>query len=257
MKKQTIAQLKQLYTNGKFTNELVEKLRRDQRKGVQVLVNRYEKDQRKQQTLETAYFKMCAYENKLINQGYHFIAGVDEAGRGPLAGPVVAAAVILPADFKLLGLNDSKKLTAKTRNMYCAYIKQQAVSYGISVVHNDEIDRINIFEATKIAMHKALNQLDPAPTYALIDAVELQGLPYKSRSIIKGDATSVSIAAASIIAKVTRDRLMEEMHEKYPLYDFKSNMGYGTKHHLERLTQYGPSPIHRQSFAPVRKAIYS
>ncbi len=255
MKKQTIAQLKQLYAKGKFNDQLVEQLKLDERKGVQALVKRYATERQKRQEMEAAFLQMCTYENKLYEHGYHWIAGVDEAGRGPLAGPVVAAAVILPSDFKLLGLNDSKKLSDATRKRYFSMIKERAISYSVAVIHNDEIDRINIFEATKKAMSKALNQLDRVPDYALIDAVELKGLPFRSKSLVKGDEKSISIAASSIIAKVTRDEMMKAIHHKYPVYDFKTNMGYGTKQHVDKLARYGPSPFHRHSFGPVKRAI--
>jgi len=134
-------------------------------------------------------------------------------------------------------------------------IKERAISYSVAVIHNDEIDRINIFEATKKAMSKALDQLERVPDYALIDAVELKGLPFRSKSLVKGDEKSISIAASSIIAKVTRDEMMKAIHHKYPVYDFKTNMGYGTKQHVDKLARYGPSPFHRHSFGPVKRAI--
>ncbi|SFB20590.1 RNase HII [Lentibacillus halodurans] len=175
--------------------------------------------------------------------------------RGPLAGPVVAAAVILPREFKLLGLNDSKQLNEETRNEYFTIIKNEAVSYGISMIDNQKIDQVNIYEATKLAMYNAIWQLNPAPDHILIDAVSLDQLSCTSESITKGDQESISIAAASILAKVTRDNLMKEIHKDYPAYGFASNMGYGTKQHLDTLTEQGVSPYHRKSFSPVHKAV--
>ncbi len=200
---------------------------------------------------------MCTYERRYRSMGKRLIAGIDEAGRGPLAGPVVAAAVILPDNFKLLGLNDSKQLNKSKREEYYQIIVEQAISYGISIVENDVIDDINIYEATKLAMKQALNKLEPKADYVLIDAVELNNLPCSSESIVKGDAKSVSIAAASILAKVTRDSVMRTIHEQYPMYDFQSNMGYGTKVHMEKLKKFGASPYHRKTFAPVKETILS
>ncbi|MEQ1793669.1 MAG: ribonuclease HII [Nitrospira sp.] len=187
--------------------------------------------------------------------GYRRIAGVDEAGRGPLAGPVVAAAVILPVRCRLTGVDDSKQLSASARDRLYAVIMDRAVSIGVGSSTADEIDQINILEATKQAMRRALAALLPVPDYVLIDAVSLSGVAMPVRPIIKGDALSLSIAAASIVAKVTRDRLMVQFHEVYPQYNFLSHKGYGTEEHLARLAEYGPSPIHRRTFAPVSAAM--
>lgn len=191
------------------------------------------------------------FEQEARRCGYRRIAGVDEAGRGPLAGPVVAAAVILPVRCRLIGVDDSKQLSASERDRLYAAIMDRAVGVGVGSSTAEEIDRINILEATKLAMRRALGELSPAPDYVLIDAVSLTGVLMPVRPIIKGDALSLSIAAASIVAKVTRDRLMAQFHETYPQYNFLSHKGYGTEEHLARLTEYGPSPIHRRTFAPV------
>lgn len=184
--------------------------------------------------------------------GYRRIAGLDEAGRGPLAGPVVAAAVILPNRCRLVGIDDSKQLTESERNHLFVLITQRAVAIGVGSASHDEIDRLNILQATRLAMYRAVAAVSPVPDCLLVDAVSLPASRMPVRSIIKGDALSVSIAAASIIAKVTRDRLMAEYHAVYPQYNFLSHKGYGTEEHRERLVEYGPSAIHRRTFSPVR-----
>ena len=195
------------------------------------------------------------FEQEARRCGYRRIAGVDEAGRGPLAGPVVAAAVILPVRCRLIGVDDSKQLSVSERDRLYTVILKRAVLVGVGSATAEEIDQINILEATKLAMRRALAELSPAPDYVLIDAVSLTGVAMPVRPIIKGDALSLSIAAASIVAKVTRDRLMAQFHAVYPQYNFLSHKGYGTEEHLARLAEYGPSPIHRRTFAPVSAAL--
>ncbi|MCQ2406871.1 MAG: ribonuclease HII [Oscillospiraceae bacterium] len=192
--------------------------------------------------------EMLRCERELWAQGMDYIAGVDEVGRGPLAGPVVTAAVILPKDFSLLGVDDSKKLSEKRRDELFDRIKEAAICYAIGRREPDRIDEINILEATKEAMADAINSLSVKPDFVLIDALTLKTVGIPQRGIIKGDATSVSIAAASILAKVTRDREMLEMAKLYPGYSFESNKGYGTAAHYEGLKKLGPCPIHRNSF---------
>ena len=192
------------------------------------------------------------YEKELRKNGIKLIAGVDEVGRGPLVGPVVTACVILPEEFNLEGLTDSKKLSEKKRNFFYDEIKRQAISIGIGIVSNEEIDKINIYEATKVAMKQAISNCDVKPEHVLIDAMKLD-LDIPSTSIIKGDLLSISISAASVIAKVTRDRMMYELDEKYPMYDFKSNKGYPTKKHMEAIKEYGIIPEHRKSYGPVKE----
>lgn len=177
-----------------------------------------------------------------------FIAGVDEVGRGPLAGPVVAAAVILPSDYEITGLNDSKRLSEKRREAMDEIIRREAVSFGIGLISQDRIDEINILQATYEAMRLALEQLSPAPDMILADAVTIPGIETRQLPIIKGDAKSASIAAASIIAKVYRDHLMIEYDSLYPEYGFARNKGYGTKEHINALKEFGPTPLHRKSF---------
>ena len=189
---------------------------------------------------------MREFENKYSDLGA--VAGIDEAGRGPLAGPVVAAAVILPKDIFLPFLNDSKKVTEKRRDVLFDQIKQEALAYGIGIASNALIDDINILQATYEAMREAISKLNKTPDILLVDAVHIPGINIKQVGIVKGDAKSVNIAAASILAKVTRDRLMLEYDKIYPEYGFASNKGYGTAKHIEALKAYGACDIHRRSF---------
>ena len=187
-------------------------------------------------------------ENSLYAEGYKMICGVDEAGRGPLAGPVCAAAVILPKGLELPGLNDSKKLTDKKRRELFPIIKEQAVAYGIGLASHEEIDEINILQATYLAMERAIAQLEGKADFALIDGNRAKDFGLPVRTVVKGDSLSASIAAASVLAKVTRDDIMLEMAETYPEYGFEVHKGYGTKAHYEALRSHGHSPIHRMSF---------
>jgi ribonuclease HII len=193
---------------------------------------------------------MKDYENELYKTGIKYIGGVDEVGRGPLVGPVVTACVILPPDFYDERINDSKKLSEKKREQLYDVIMDNAISVGIGESSESVIDEINILEATKKAMKEAINNCSIKPEHLLIDAVKLD-IDIPSTSIIKGDAKSQSIAAASIIAKVTRDRMMYELDKKHPEYDFAKNKGYGTKKHIEALYKYGPLKEHRKTFEPV------
>ena len=188
------------------------------------------------------------YENRCWEAGYETVCGVDEAGRGPLAGPVCAAAVILPRGLDIPGLNDSKKLTAKRREALYDIITEQALAYGIAFASELEIDEINILQATYEAMRQAIEKLNPQPAVLLNDAVRIPQVAIQQVPIIKGDAKSVSIAAASIVAKVTRDRMMEQYEEVFPGYGFARNKGYGSKEHIEALQTMGPTAIHRRSF---------
>ena len=230
---------------------LFEELILDGRAGVQAAISKRKRELQKQVDEDLRLEKMLAYEKELYAQGIDLIAGVDEVGRGPLAGPVVAAAVILPKACKILGLNDSKKIPkSKHKEIYEAVL-QNAIAIGIGIKDNQVIDQVNIYEATKLAMMEAIGQLEPQPQHLLIDAMKLD-LPIPQTSIIKGDANSLSIAAASIVAKVTRDQMMEEFDCEYPGYDFTQNAGYGTANHLAGLHKLGVTPIHRRSFEPVK-----
>ena len=194
------------------------------------------------------------YERELRNKGITLIAGVDEVGRGPLVGPVVTACVILPEKFDLPGLTDSKKLSEKKREALYPMIKEQALGIGIGIVSAKRIDEINIYEATKEAMVKAISNCPIKPEHVLSDAMKLD-LDVPSTSIIKGDLKSITISAASVIAKVTRDHMLLELDQKYPMYDFKHNKGYPTKKHLEALEKYGVLEEHRKTYGPVKKVL--
>ena len=190
------------------------------------------------------------YERELIEKGIKLICGVDEVGRGPLIGPVVAAAVILPVNYKLEGLTDSKKLSEKKREEFYKIIEKDAIAIGVGVISEKRIDEINIYEATKEAMYMAIDNLSVKPEHVLIDAMKLD-LSVGSTSIIKGDFLSLSISAASVIAKVTRDHMLYELDREYPMYDLKNNKGYGTKKHIEAIKKYGITRYHRLSYKPV------
>jgi ribonuclease HII len=199
------------------------------------------------------FMRMQRYERLLYQQGIEYIAGVDEAGRGCLAGPVVAAAVILPRDWDVLEINDSKQLPASKREELFALIQKRAVSYGVGLVPATVIDTVNILQATYLAMEQAIVALDVTPQYLLLDAVTLKQVLIQQRGITKGDSLSISIAAASIVAKVTRDRLMRDYDKHYPVYGFARHKGYGTKQHLHAIATYGPCPIHRKTFRGVKE----
>ena len=226
--------------------EFVQAYESDSRAGVQKLVETARKrfDKLQQEKIRTESLKK--YEKEYDN--YTYICGIDEVGRGPLAGPVVAAAVILPKDCDILYINDSKKLTAAKRDELYDVIMEKAVSVGIGMASHERIDEINILQATYEAMRQAIKKLDPAPDLTLNDAVTIPGVDIKQVPIIKGDAKSISIGAASIVAKVTRDRMMVEYDRIYPGYGFASNKGYGSAEHIKALKEIGPSPIHRASF---------
>ena len=197
---------------------------------------------------------MLEYETALYNEGIKLICGIDEAGRGPLIGPVVAAAVILPINYFHKDIKDSKKLSEKKREMLYDIINENALSIGVGIIDEKTIDEVNIYEATKLAMKEAVSNLKIKPEHVLIDAMKLD-LEIPSTSIIKGDALSESIAAASIIAKVTRDRRLKDMDKEYPMYDLINNKGYGTRKHIEALKKYGPCKYHRKTFKPVEEAL--
>lgn len=248
----TIKEIKErLATIDDLDHPLFEELILDGRAGVQAAISKRKRELQKQVDEDLRLEKMLAYEKELYTQGIHLIAGVDEVGRGPLAGPVVAAAVILPENCKIPGLNDSKKIPKSKHHAIYQAVLDQALSVGIGIKDNQVIDQVNIYEATKLAMLEAIQELDPRPQHLLIDAMKLD-LPIPQTSIIKGDANSLSIAAASIVAKVTRDQMMEEFDCEYPGYDFTQNAGYGTANHLAGLHKLGVTHIHRRSFEPVK-----
>ena len=197
---------------------------------------------------------LLQYEKELYKNNIELIAGVDEVGRGPLIGPVVAAAVILPKNYKLKGLTDSKKLSEKKRDEFYKIINKDAISIGIGIISESVIDEVNIYEATKLAMKEAIDKLNVKPEHILIDAMPLE-LDIPTTSIIKGDAKSISIAAASVIAKVTRDSMMYELEEKYPNYGFASHKGYPTKKHIDAINEYGLIEGYRKTYAPIKDMI--
>ena len=243
----TIKELECLYASGQWTAELQEHCLSDSRAGAQRLARRWEREAKERTRVEALY----RHEFLARDEGCALVAGVDEAGRGPLAGPVVVAAVILPMGLFLPHLNDSKRLSATVREELFSAIMESAVAVEIVSISEKIIDEKNIYQATKQGMHEAVAALQPQPQRVLIDAVPLQ-LPMPSISLVHGDAQSATIAAASIAAKVTRDRLMVMYDEQYPQYGFKKHKGYGTAEHLEALQKYGPCPLHRRSFEPIR-----
>jgi ribonuclease HII len=226
--------------------------RLDERKGVKDLIKKWDKQLTKLKEEKELFQSMSSYEQALKKEGFSALCGIDEAGRGPLCGPVVACAVILKPDFYLAGLNDSKKLSEAKREEFFTVIQNEAESIGVGIIHSDEIDSLNIYQASKKAMNEAILNLSSVPDHLLIDAMELE-IDIPQFSIVKGDSKSISIAAASVIAKVTRDKLMKEYSIEFPQYGFEQHMGYGTKRHLEALHTYGLTPWHRRSFAPVKE----
>ena len=247
----TIKEIENLFLQGDVSEEWIEFCRSDTRKSVQTILRRYERAQQEQKRLHTMY----AYERAAVAAGRMFVAGVDEAGRGPLAGPVAVAAVILPQEAHLPRINDSKKLSVAVREELFAQIVDIAVSYHVALIDAEMIDRMNILQATRMGMYEAIAALSPAPEEVFIDAVALPKLSMPSQSIIKGDAKSASIAAASILAKVTRDHLMEQYDTEYPHYGFAKHKGYGTCEHIEAIRAYGVCPLHRKSFEPIRSML--
>jgi len=248
----TVAQIAQLLGQNDVSADIIDRLKQDSRISVSRLVAKW---QQKQQTLlldAERIQKLYEQERLLKNSGYDLIAGVDEAGRGPLAGPVVIGAVILPLGCHLPLLNDSKKLSAKQREELYHMIKEVAISVQHVVIEKDVIDSVNIYQATILGMYQVIKRLIPEPQAVLIDAVPLPELTMPSVSLIGGDAISASIGAASIIAKVERDRIMLELDQQFPQYGFAKHKGYGTTEHIKALQQYGPCPIHRQSFEPIK-----
>ena len=223
----------------------------DLRSGVQKAIEKRKRAIQAELDEELRLEQMLRYEKELYKAGYQAIAGIDEVGRGPLAGPVVAAVVILPPGCKIKGLNDSKKIPKKKHQEIYQAVLDKALAVGIGLMDSEIIDQVNIYEATKLAMKEALSKLSHKPDYLLIDAMKL-GVEIPQESIIKGDANSLSIAAASIVAKVTRDKLMADYDKEYPGYDFAQNAGYGTKSHLQGLERNGVTPIHRKTFEPVK-----
>jgi ribonuclease HII len=257
MNEMTIREIEQLLFHEKssISEKRLRQLESDERKGVQIAVHKYRKQQEKELALIEKYDNLQEYERSLYRKGIQYIAGIDEVGRGPLAGPVIAAAVILPANVKLIGIDDSKKITSEKREYFYHQILEQSISVGVGIISAQDIDEINIYQASILAMKIAIGKLSVTPEHLLVDALALP-IDIPQTSIIKGDGKSVSIAAGSIVAKVTRDRLMKNLDKTYPQYGFARNMGYGTKEHLNALEEYGPIGEHRRSFAPVQSCVF-
>jgi ribonuclease HII len=233
----------------------MDELARDSRKSIQTLIAQWHKKKEQAAKLLHNHEKKIRFDQSFQQQPKALVAGIDEAGRGPLAGPVVTAAVILPEDCTaLIGLDDSKKLSKAKRDHFAGLIREVAVSYAVHIQSPDEIDRCNIYQATKLSMIESALQLTPPPAMVLADAMNLD-LPMPCESIIKGDAKSLAIAAASILAKTTRDALMDAYAKEFPVYGFDKHAGYGTPEHLEALRTFGPCPIHRKTFEPVKSLL--
>lgn len=245
----TIKEVKELLSSNDVTEAQLAELEKDPRVGVQKLIVSYRKKQAKLLAKKEAFLERFSYEKQFWQKG-ELVAGVDEVGRGPLAGPVVTAAVIIDHNFDLLEVNDSKKLSPEKRLQLYPKILSEAVSVGIGVKSAAVIDQINIYEADRQAMAQAVKALDVKPDALLVDAMNVP-IDIPQIELIKGDSKSNSIAAASIVAKVFRDKLMDDYDKIYPQYGFPRNAGYGTKEHVEALKKYGPTPIHRKTFAPV------
>ncbi len=253
--KMTIKELGEYFRQENVPAEILEACRQDSRRAAQQLVSKYEKQQSRRKAEKARLLEMYRYEREAAARGYSAIAGIDEAGRGPLAGPVSVAAVILPESLLLPKLNDSKKLSGKVRDELYDEIMAKARAVKQVFISSQEIDRINILQATMSGMCQAVNELTVKADFALIDAVKLKQLELPQLSLIKGDAKSASIAAASIIAKVSRDRLMDEYDKQYPQYGFSGHKGYGTAEHIAAIRKYGPCPIHRLTFEPIRSIV--
>lgn len=252
-----LAALRERYVDGghPLPRELEEKLRQDPRSGAQKLLEAIEKRRRKNRAEGQRLRKLLRFETELWSRGVTHVAGVDEAGMSPLAGPVVAGAVILPRDVRIAGVDDSKKLDAKTRETLAAEIKRRAIAWAVGIVEPEEIDRVNIYRAGLLAMRRAVEGLGVTPEALLIDARKLPELPIPQQAIVHGDALSFSIAAASIVAKTTRDATMIALDAQYPGYGFARHKGYPVREHYDALQKLGACAIHRRSFTPVREAL--
>lgn len=253
----TLTELKKRYVDGgrALPADLEEALRADSRAGARAILDAIDRRRRRNRAEGQRLRWLLRYEQALWDDGVVHVAGVDEAGMSPLAGPVAAAAVILPKGFRAPGIDDSKKLDAPTRERLAASIKAEAVAWAVGRAEVEEIDRINIYHAGLLAMRRAVRALLTAPGALLVDARTLKDVPLRQRGIVKGDEKSMSIAAASILAKTSRDAWMCELDVRYPGYGFVRHKGYGVREHLEALERIGASPVHRRSFAPVRKVL--
>ncbi len=243
-----------IFTEETLNRSLVVRLKKDERKGVQALVQKYERRQKQLKALEDMHRSMTVYENELFQRGLRYIAGLDEVGRGPIAGPVVAAAVVLPPSFKLLGLTDSKQLSKQKREAFYEVIIAEAITYAVEIIPALEVDALNVYQASMAAMVRAVDRLTLPIEHLLVDALTLP-VDVPQTSLVKGDQKSVSIAASSVVAKVVRDRYMEQLEATYPDYGFSKHVGYGTKEHLQAIKELGITPEHRRSFEPVKSLL--
>jgi ribonuclease HII len=253
--KMTIKQISDLVSSEGLTPQIETALQSDERTGVRKIWQAHKRTEDKRKDLESKWMAMCEYEFKLWKDGSILVAGVDEVGRGPLAGPVVAASVILPVDCYLPGLNDSKKLSAQQRAELYDLIVEQAVCYHVAFADVHVIEQINIYQATIQVMNEAVKGLSVSPEICLIDGTRVPGMDIPQIPLVGGDGLSISIAAASVIAKVTRDQWMQEKAQQYPVYGFDRNAGYGTPDHLAAIAEHGPCPLHRKSFRGVKEWI--
>ncbi|NGP44143.1 ribonuclease HII [Bacillaceae bacterium SIJ1] len=251
---ETIHDIRRRLKQQSVTPAEINALKQDQRAGVQRLIQSYERKRLLAQKEAERFEQMAAYEKDLRSQGKEWIAGVDEAGRGPLAGPVVAGAAMLTDDFFYPALNDSKKMSPAARKACYTYIMDNALATGVGIVTAEEIDAMNIYKAAQLAMVKAIENMNQRVDHVLVDAMKL-AISTPQTKLIKGDQKSISVAAGSVVAKVTRDELMERMAYRYPQYGFHEHMGYGTKKHLEALKAHGPCELHRKSFQPIKELI--
>jgi ribonuclease HII len=256
----TVGEIRDWLGERELNKSQVKTLQTDTRTGVRKLIETYLRERERQQTAALRHEQMFAYERNAKTQGYRLIAGIDEAGRGPLAGPVVAAAVILPEEIDLPGLNDSKQVKEETRERLYGLIREQAVAYGVGIADVAYIDEHNILQATFEAARRAMQELQHAfpasvPDYLLTDFLKIPEVTQPYEAIVKGDANSYSIAAASILAKVTRDRMMVEYAAQYPHYGFEKHKGYASAEHMQAIEQHGPCAIHRKTFAPISQRL--
>jgi len=253
----TIKEIETFLATEGVNEEVVDALLKDERAGVVSLARKYQRLIEREKEKINRWKQFARTEERLREKGYSLIAGIDEAGRGPLAGPVVAAAVILDPEQTIIGLDDSKKLTEEEREELFEIISEKALAIGIGIIDNKTIDRVNILQATFKAMQEALKKINPSPDYVLVDGNrEIPDLNFEQENIIDGDSRVNAIAAASVIAKVTRDRMLVEYHQEYPVYGFASNKGYGTGEHIRALEKYGPCPLHRFTYSIVSKSYF-
>lgn len=253
----TIAEIKALvqeqWEKQHFEDTLLKSLAQDERIGVQKIYSSIQSKQKKIAAEKNRLISLCQYEQTFLKQGKEYIAGVDEAGRGPLAGPVIAAAVILPPTIQLYGLDDSKKISKEKREELSVAIKKCAIAWSLGEATVAEIEKLNIYHASLLAMKRAVEGLSTHPDHLLVDAVKIPYITISQTALTKGDSLSASIAAASIIAKTYRDKIMLAYHQQYPQYGFDKHKGYGTAEHIQALEKFGLLPIHRRGYAPVDK----